>query len=300
VNLKGEPAHVGRHCGSNLYAVSPELVAFYADALDDPTARDAQIAPPLLFHSECYRFLREWYLANLFGNLHARQEWELFAPIQVGSQVRSRSTIVARYSKRGRDYVVNETDLMDAGSGQLLVRGRTHQSFLPAERPAAQGGFVVDKESAQAKQARQPFPAARGPLLASLTKQVDARRCWMFSGPGRSYHTDREAARKLGFPDIVVQGMMSTCFVSQAMREAFGAGWLTGGRMDVRLTNVLWVDEAVSVHARLLEETPEGPAWRCQCDVWVEKAEGTRVLLGQASALRSEPFERGASALTTA
>ena len=30
MNLKGEPACVGRHCGSNRYDVTPEVVAFYA------------------------------------------------------------------------------------------------------------------------------------------------------------------------------------------------------------------------------------------------------------------------------
>ena len=35
MNLKGEPAYVGRHCGSNTCSVTPELVAFYGEALDD-------------------------------------------------------------------------------------------------------------------------------------------------------------------------------------------------------------------------------------------------------------------------
>ena len=67
-------------------------------------------------------FAGEWYLANLFGNLHAQQDWELFGAIPIGGRVRSRSTIIDRFSKRGRDYVVNETDLCDADSGRLLVR----------------------------------------------------------------------------------------------------------------------------------------------------------------------------------
>ena len=36
MNLKGEPARVGRYCGSNTYSITPEVVAFYADALDEP------------------------------------------------------------------------------------------------------------------------------------------------------------------------------------------------------------------------------------------------------------------------
>jgi len=285
MNLKGEAAYVGRHCGSNRYTASPEVVAFYADALDDRHPLYAEYAPPLLYHSECYKFVGEWYLKNLFGNLHAQQDWELFAPIPLGAPLRTCSTIVERFQKRGRDYVVNETALLDAELGRLLVRGRTYQSFLPPTRQAGEG-YVVDEKTAGRKEPRPPFPTATGSDLTPLKKTVDARRCWMFSGPGRNYHTDREQARNLGFPNIVVQGMMSTCFVSQIMLDAFGRGWLEGGKMSVKLTNVLWVDETVAVRGKVREEQPEGQRTRVHCDVWVEKDDATRILLGSASAVR--------------
>ena len=107
----------------------------------------------------------------------------------------------------------------------------------------------------------------------------------MFSGPGKNYHTDAEEARKLGFPHIVVQGMMSTCFVSQVMQDHFGMGWLAGGKMSVKLINVIWADDRVTAHARVREEHREGSRQRVHCDVWVDKADGTRALLGTASAL---------------
>ncbi len=282
MNLKGEPAYVGRHCGGNEYAVTRELVDFYADALDDANPLQAKWAPPLLFHSECYRFVGDWYLKNLFGNLHARQDWMLFAPIPVGARVRTRSTIIERYAKRGRDYVVNETDVVDA-EGRLLVRGHTHQSFLPPKDRAGDD-YVVDESTAAKKEPRPPFPTATGPELTPVKKTIDERRCWMFSGPGKNYHTDREQAKKLGFPNIVVQGMMSTCFVSQVMQDHFELGWLQGGRMSLKLTNVLWVDETVTAHAKVREEAREGDRTRVFCDVWVEKDDGSRVLIGDASA----------------
>ena len=284
MNLIGEPAYVGRHCGSNTYTIDPKTVRFYQDALDDRHPLHDQFAPPLLYHSECYAFVGEWYLKNLFGNLHAQQDWELFAPIAVGSRVRTRSTIIGRYHKRGRDYVVNETDVMDAEEGRLLVRGRTHQSFLPPREEKADG-FVVDGETARSKQPRPPFPTATGAELASTSKTIDERRCWMFSGPGANYHTDREQAKKLGFPNIVVQGMMTTCFAAQVMHDQFGEGFLRGGKMSLKLTNVVWVDEKLTAYGRIRESTPEGSRTRVSCDVWVEKDDGTRVLIGDASAL---------------
>lgn len=282
MNLQGEPAYVGRYCGSHEYEVSRQVVDFYADALDDHHPLYAELAPPLLYHSECYTFLGEWYLRNLIGNLHAQQDWEMFAPLRIGARVRTRSTIVERYHKRGRDYVVNETDVSDA-DGRLCVRGRTHQSFLP-EAPAAEG-YVVDEKSAAQKAPRPPFPTGTGEVLAPRRKVVDLRRCWMFSGPHRSYHTDVEEAVKLGFPNVVVQGMMTTCFAAQVMLDRFGAGFLSGGKMSLKLTNVLWVDETVTARAVVREAVREGTRTRVHCDVWVEKDDATRVLLGTASAV---------------
>ncbi len=290
MNLRGQPASVGRHCGSSIYRASREVVEFYADALDDHNELYQRHAPPLLYHSECYRFLGEWYLHNLIGNLHARQEWFLFAPIPVGATVQTRSTIVDRYEKRGRDYVLNETDVTDADSGALLVRGRTHQSFLQTE--VSGEDFVVDKKSVKKRPPRPPFPVATGVDLEPVSKRVDQRRCWMFSGPDLNYHTDADEAQKLGFPTIVVQGMMTTCFIAQVMLDRFGEGFLSGGRMDLKLTNVLWVDEHVTAFAKERETTPEGTGSRVHCDVWAEKDDGTRILIGDASAV-----DPGASSL---
>ncbi|MDE0886815.1 MAG: MaoC/PaaZ C-terminal domain-containing protein [Myxococcota bacterium] len=289
-NLLGEPAYVGRFCGSNTYEVTPEVVAFYSDALGDDHANYAKWAPPLLHHSECYEFVGEWYLKNIFGNLHAQQDWELFSPIRVGSRIRSVSTITERYEKRGRLYIVNETDLFDADDSRLLVRGRTHQSFLPEKKEGEDdGNFVVDKNTSNQKQKKErpPFPVAQGPDLPSFEKVIDERRCWMFSGPEPNYHTSREHALKLGFPNIVVQGMMSTCFVSQVMHESFAEGWLAGGKMALKLTNVLWVDEEIVARGKIRDEVSEGSATRVHCDVWVDKKDGTRIALGTASALRT-------------
>jgi hypothetical protein len=59
----------------------------------------------------------------------------MFAPLRAGSTVQRLSTVVERYRKRDRDFVVNEVDYDDE-SGRLLVRSRTHQSFL-ADLPQA-------------------------------------------------------------------------------------------------------------------------------------------------------------------
>jgi len=73
--------------------------------------------------------------------------------------------------------------------------------------------------------------------------------------------------------------------VAQVMQDAFGEGWVEGGKASIKLTNVLWVDETVSTFAKIREEVAEGSQTRVHCDVWVDKGDETRVLLGTASAV---------------
>jgi acyl dehydratase len=270
---------VGQDLGGREFAIPAEDVARYREG----TANDAAApspAPPLLYHSEVYRRL-DWYLANIIGNLHARQEWELFRPLRVGDAVRSHSTVVERYRKRNRDYVVNEVLFTDA-DGRWLQRSRTHQSFL-ADDPGPD--MVVDRDRERRGDRRFALPEGDGEEFASRPTEITHAMCIAFSGPTRNYHTDVEMARALGFPDIVVQGMLSVCFVADLMTGRFGDGFHEGGKLDVRLVNVVWPKDVITTRGKIRESVPEGSRRRLLADVWCEKADGTVTLIGTASAL---------------
>jgi acyl dehydratase len=276
---RGE-VHVGQDLGGREVVVTREEVEHYA-AGTGLEGVDGDVAPALLFHSEVYRDL-SWYLPNIIGNLHARQEWELFAPLTIGAEVRSRVTVVERYRKRDRLYVVAEV-LWTTAEGRWLQRSRTHQSFL-AQDPAA-GEVVVDRAREKRSDRRFELPS-EGEEVPPGRRTVTLAMCEAFSGPHRNYHNDREMARALGFPDIVVQGMMAICFVSDTLAAHFGAGWHHGGKLDVRLVNVVWVEDRLTVRGRVREVVAEGSRRRAHLDVWCEKADGTVALIGSASALR--------------
>jgi acyl dehydratase len=284
----GHDVYVGRDVGGAEHRVTPELVARYGDGTEDRNAwytgaspfGDA-VAPALLFHSEVYRDL-SWYLPNLIGNLHAKQEWELFHPFLVGATIRTRATVVERYRKRNRDYVVNEVVLTDLG-GRWLQRSRTHQSFLAED---AGEGYVVDKDREKRRDRQFAVADAQGEPLEALEKTITLAMCQAFSGPHRSYHTDREMAQAMGFPDVVVQGMLSVCFLSELMTRNFGAGWFCGGKLSVNLVNVVWPNDALQVRGYAREEVREGAQTRVHCEVWCEKADGVKTIVGSASALR--------------
>ncbi len=281
--------YVGRDYGSVSYDITPETVAtFIAGTGDDnPWYRDKSpiggpVAPALILHSAVYRTL-EWYLPNIYGNLHARQEWEVFAPVMVGERLTTRSLIIDRYLKRDREYVVNEVVVTNA-AGQIVSRSRTHQSFLIPDQ-TRKDSFVVDRS--REKDSKRTFNVGErgGESVEVAMRKITEEMCMAFSGPARNYHNDKQKAVELGFPEIVVQGMLSVCMVAEMMTRRFGLGFYYGGKMDLRLVNVVWGNDVTGPRGRIIERRPEGKRTRAEVEVWCEKSDGTKTIVGSASAL---------------
>ncbi len=279
---------VGRDFGGFAYDITPELVATYIAGTsdDNPWYRGESplggaLAPALILHSAVYRNL-EWYLPNIYGNLHARQEWQLLAPVKVGERLATRAVIVDRYLKRDREYVVNEV-IVTNGAGQIVSISRTHQSFLLPEQTTK--GFVVDR--AREKDSKRSFKIGErtGESIESPMRRITEEMCMAFSGPARNYHNDKQKAVELGFPEIVVQGMLSVCIVAEMMTQRFGLGFLYGGKMDLRLVNVVWGNDVTGPKGLIVEAHPEGKRTRAEVEVWCDKSDGTKTIVGSASAL---------------
>jgi acyl dehydratase len=165
----------------------------------------------------------------------------------------------------------------------MVSRGRCHQSFLVDVDPAS---TVVGKGGQEKRGARPPEPAGEPiEVIPPVDRVVSLDLCTAYSGPRKNYHNDLEEARKLGFPDVVVQGTLSTTFISEMLTNRFGGGWFEGGRMSLNLVNVLWGGEHLTARGEVREILPEGPRRRALLNVWTEKDDGTRTLAGTASAI---------------
>ena len=186
--------YVGRDYGRHDFVIDAEEIAEYSGAVDDhspiysgPSPFGGPVAPALVRRGEVYSYraasgVPAWYLPNVFGNLHARQEWDLLAPVMVGDAIHTRSFIAERYMKRGRDYVVNEVLYFNADDA-LVARSRTHQSFL---RETKNEGIVIDqKREKQPERRFETDVSAAIEEIPALHKQITLDMCWKFSGPSQ-------------------------------------------------------------------------------------------------------------------
>lgn len=281
--------YVGRDVYPHEVLLTPELVRKYIDGTGDDnpwytlgSPLGPPIAPALITHSEAFRD-KSWYLPNIHGNLQTRQEWEGFAAAALGSTLLVRCLIVDRYSKRDREYVVNETASRDV-EGRMVTRSRSHQSFLMEQ---SSGPPIVIDKSREGAPGRDfaDFGRRAGETFSAAPRRVTQTMCMAFSGPDLNYHTDKDKALELGFPEIVVQGMLSVCMIGEMMTRRFGLGFYYGGRLDLKLVNVLWANETTAAGGVIAERRREGRHTRALCEVWSEKSTGTRTIIGTASAL---------------
>lgn len=285
--FSADEVYVGRDMGGNQWTIAPDAVENFIAGTGDsypwytsPSPTGAPVAPALILHSEVYR-TKAWYLPYVYGNLHARHEFESYRPLAVGDSVRTRCTVVDRYVKRDREYVVNQA-LTFNSAGALVSCARAHQSFLM--KPAAQA-VVIDKTRERAPGRVFETGQKGGEPLQGVPRAITQAMCMVFSGPGLNYHNNPDKARELGFPDIVVQGMLPVCLIAEMLTQRFGLGFFFGGRMSVNLVNVVWVDDILRAGAMILNRKGEGSKTRTECEVWCEKADGVKVVVGTASAL---------------
>lgn len=273
----------GTYTGRHEYLVDAAAVARYiaATAESHPWYTGASpfggpVAPALILHGEPYAFpARDWYLDPVEGNLQARQEWELFRPIPVGTTIWTHGMIVDRRTGATRDTVVLEVLVFDEAD-VLLARTRCHQSFVRPGAPPA------DREQA----ARAAAPD--GPWveeLPPLRRVATIDHCRAFSGPRPTYHTDAAAAGEMGFAGVVVQGTYSLVLLSELLTARFGEGWYCGGRLDARFRSVLWAGEAVTARAAIRAIEPAGSRFCATLDAWCEKDDGTITVSATARAL---------------
>ncbi|HXJ84764.1 MAG TPA: MaoC family dehydratase [Candidatus Methylomirabilis sp.] len=278
--------YAGKDLGTLEVTVTDEMVQHYVTGLGEPNAWYTAASPfggpvaPVIVYQDTDSQFKGWYLDNLFGNLWRRQEWEIFAPTRVGQTLSCTARVAERYRRRDREVVAMEMWVRDA-AGQLVARSVHHQSFLAAQT----SGEVALRDPATKEGTRRHAEPAGAPLSVELRKTFTEAMCDDFFYKSRNYHNDREASRELGFRDTVIGGRMTLSCVTELLTRHFGRGFYEGGRLDAKFTNVLWPNEPFTTRGIVTGRRHEAGRTRADVTVFCEKADGTKIIVAEASAL---------------
>ncbi|MET0430211.1 MAG: hypothetical protein ABW026_17160 [Microvirga sp.] len=103
-----------------------------------------------------------------------------------------------------------------------------------------------------------------------------------------SIHTD-DYSVKLGYPGALVSAYVFTGYLSEMMLATFGLSWFETGDYELAFVGKgVQQNDLLTFHARIGAIEPEGGGLRLRLEVWGEKDDGAKPIVGRASAVFRE------------
>jgi acyl dehydratase len=122
-----------------------------------------------------------------------------------------------------------------------------------------------------------------GTELPAVSKQFNVD---MFKlGNVRTLHNDQAAAELEGLPRPIAVAPQVSALIFRMMRMVFGDGWIVGGKGSLTFRRPVWANDFATARGVVTESIAEGDRTRIHCDVWVERSDGERAIVGTCSAL---------------
>ena len=121
------------------YVLTPELAREYAEGIEDfnpwyleNSPFGVPIANPALLVAQHVRLFKTRYATG--GNVHTRHDTQFLNPARIGKKITVSGTLVDKYVRRGREYLVVECRSVDE-DGVELCRDRRTIVIRYATRP---------------------------------------------------------------------------------------------------------------------------------------------------------------------
>ena len=281
-----EEAYVGKDLGSMEFTVTDDLVQHYFDGLEvdadwytDSSLFGKALVPSMILTNADTGFSGAGFKDN-FGNLWIRQEWDIRKPMLQGETYRRSSKIEDIYQWRDRTVVKQQVTLWSLDD-EVMAIGVHHQSYLLGK--SDQG--TVKLRDPKSKEGVRKFRIPDGEAVGPVESDISLEMCGTFFHGNKNYHTDKDAAKELGFEEVVVGGRLTVSYIGDMMDRRFGKGWFEGGKLDVKFTNIVWPNDHVIARGVITDRVQENGGTRANVAVWMEKPDGTVCIVGTASAL---------------
>jgi hypothetical protein len=280
-NREIEDPTIGKVLRDREFNVTDALIDDYFEGLAlDRSAFDRGDTPvPSMVARAADNYHEEARFQQDKGHLWMRQQWEFNAPLQRGASYTTHARIEDIYERRDRTVVNTGVSVEDA-NGDAVLSANHHQSFLltPPENQ-------VQFRDPTKKEGARKFIVPEGDPIEPIDRTISIEMCGQYFHGSRSYHTDLDASKELGFHNIVVGGAMTMSYMGQLLDTHFGAPWWTTGQLDLKFTNPTWPDDHITVKGIATGASDDDPS-RDAVFAWIEKDDGTIVLIANASVAR--------------
>lgn len=132
----------------------------------------------------------------------------------------------------------------------------------------------------------QPYfeDVAEGADLPELVKETSYMQLVVYAGASRDFyviHHDRDHARRVGLPDVIIQGSLKAAFLGQLVTGWMGE-WGTLKELAVQYRGIDVPGRLLSAKGRVTKKRVDGADHLVECEIWIENAEGERTTRGTA------------------
>jgi acyl dehydratase len=123
-----------------------------------------------------------------------------------------------------------------------------------------------------------------GTELPALVKETSVEQSARWAGTNMDYspyHYNREAAKSLQLPDIIVNGHLKVTFLAQLVTDWIGGRGVLR-RLECQHRGMNIVGETLTCRGRVVKKSKSGDENTVECEIWIENPEGERGTFGSA------------------
>ena len=97
----------------------------------------------------------------------------------------------------------------------------------------------------------------------------------------KTIHTDRDAAKELGFPDVLCQGTMMLNYASEMLFNIYREHWINNSKINVAFIKPVLPGEVITAKGIVRERDAVDSAIEAKLEIWIENKDGEKVMVGE-------------------
>lgn len=212
-------------------------------------------------------------------HINAGHDAQYFNPPIPGKKLTLHSVIVDKQVRRGKPYLMTETEIKDE-DGRLIERFK-------------RTSMVSSPKLGQKWWARPTRETEVGAELEAVVKTFDMTTMSEFEalyglasdGQMENFHNDDQAAETAGLRVPIASAHQTISYMHELLNKFFGHDWVRGGTLSLKFIRPIVEGDRVAYKGRVKDKVEENGRMRLILDVWTENQRGHQTAVGSASAL---------------
>jgi acyl dehydratase len=121
-------------------------------------------------------------------------------------------------------------------------------------------------------------------LIKKITEESIYNYSMRYSGTYvKMIHVDKDSAKRLGFPELVVQGSQTLDYANEMLFKVFGKRAIDNCTINAVFTKPVLSGDVLTVKGKVKEKKHEASETYVVVDIWVENKSNEKVMLGDAT-----------------